>query len=82
MCIILYIPVIRLETLLHINIIILYYTCAQLNKPTELIKLYNSIIMIAYVYKEKKNRFDCYGRGNCDINLHVHQEQTREFVEL
>jgi len=50
------IPVIRPETLLHIIIIIiiLYYTCAQLNKPTELIKLYNSIIMIAYVYKEKK----------------------------
>lgn len=52
--IILYVPVIRPETLLHIIIIILYYTCAQLNKPTELIKLYNSIIMIAYVYKEKK----------------------------
>jgi hypothetical protein len=50
----LYLPVIRPETLLHIIIIILYYTCAQLNKPTELIKLYNSIIMIAYVYKEKK----------------------------
>lgn len=43
-----------------------------INKPTELIKLYNSIIMIAYMYKEKKIDSIVTGQGNCDINLHVH----------
>jgi len=43
-----------LDTLTYYYYYIILYTCAQLNKPTELIKLYNSIIMIANVYKEKK----------------------------
>lgn len=35
------------------------------------------------MYKKKKIDSIVTGQGNCDINLHVHQDrQTREFVEL